>query len=361
MKQYSADYFNKKFHILFDKLMIKEGFVDAVKKTRKELGIPQDGFNSKLELAEYLMKRLSKKERQSITLMAFIEQYEMLHKKRIEEKDKEQFFNEFYKKIKGKDSSLAIMICYQWHLEDHNDFFTKDPVISHGKENSKLFSKGWSIFKKFFALDLLDQHIAMQFIEKYLFLGVNGVNEYIKSKISCQHCRYIGVSHFSPEGRNMVKGKDSYPFSGNYIFNEGAVKLLSSYFDSVFILIRPYAVKEQVIQYIEDNWNDLKEHMTEKNSFYKQLGVHPTKIKESDIERNQFVYDLYKLSKKDILKTYKGKQDLSGTDTYKEKIVSVILQEEYDIKMSPDAVKKTATRFAKSIKVKKEPKDIRDI
>jgi hypothetical protein len=307
------------------------------------------------------MKRLSKKERREITIRAFVEKYEEIHKKRMGEEDKEPFFKEFSKKINGEESSLVIMVCFQWRLEDHNDFFTKDPVISHGKENSKLFSKCWAIFNKFFALDLLDQHIAMQFIEKYLFLGVGGVNEYIKSKVACPHCRNIGVSHFSPEKGNMVAGKDRYPFSGNYIFNERAVKLLSSYFDSVFILIRPYAVKEQVIQYIEDNWNDLKGHMTEKNTFYKQLGVHPTKIKESDIEKNQFVYDLYKLSKKELLKTYKGKQDLSGKDIYKEKIVSVILQEEYSIEMSPDAVKKTATRFAKSTKVKKEPKDIRDI
>lgn len=361
MKQYSADYFNKKFHILFDKLLIKEGFINEIKKTRKELNIPNDGFSSKLEFAKYLINKLSKKEVEDIIFMTYMDQYEMLHKKVIEEEDKRQFFNEFSKKIKAKDNSLAIMACFQFHLEDHNDFFTKDLVVAHGKKNSELFSKAWSIFERFFALDLLDQHIAMQFIEKYLFLGVNGVDEYIKNKVSCNHCRYIGVSHFSPDRRNMEKGEGRYPFSGKYIFNEEAVKLLSSYFDGVFILIKPYAVREQVIQYIKDNWNDLKIHMTDKNTFYKQWGVHPTKIKESNDEKNQLVYNLYKLSKKELLKMYKGEQDLSGTDIYKEKIVSAILQEEYKIEMSGDAVKKTATRFAKSIKVKKEPKDIRDI
>lgn len=361
MKNYSADYFEKKFHILFDKLIIKEGFIDAVKQTRKKLGIPTDGFANKLELAEYLMSRLSKKEKEQTTTIAFMEQFETIHKKRIEEDDMKQVEKEFRKKFKGNESSpLAIMICFQMHLDDHNDFFTKDPIISHGARNSKLFEEGWTLFKKFFALDILDQHIAMQFIEKYLFLGVGGVNEYIKSKVACPHCRYIGVSHFSPDRRNM-EGQDKGPFSGKYLFNKNAVKLLSSYFDSVFVIIRPYATKELVIKYIEDTWDDLKEHMTEKNTFYKQLGIHPSKIKESNFEQNSLVYELYKLPKKDLIKKYKGQKDFSSSDIYKETIVSSILEEEYDIKMSSDAVKKSATRFAKSMKVKKEPKDIRDI
>jgi hypothetical protein len=361
MKKYSADYFEKKFHILFDKLIVKEGFVDAVKKTRKELGIPENGFDKQLELAEYLMNRLSKKEKEETTTIAFMEQYEITHKKRIEESDMERVTKEFLKKLKNdRIIPLAILICFQAHLDNHNDFFTKDPIISRGKENSKLFSKGWALFNKFFALDILDQHIAMQFIEKYLFLGIGGVNEYIKSKVACPHCRYIGVSHFSPEKGNM-EGKDKGPFSGTYIFNQGTVKLLSSYFDSVFVVIRPYATKEQVLNYIEDNWNDLKEHMTEKNTFYNQLGVNPNKIKESNFEQNNLIYELYKLSRKDLLKRYRGKRDFSIANVYKETIVSAILEEEYDIKMSTDAIKKSATRFAKSIKVKKEPKDIRDI
>jgi len=104
MKKYSADYFEKKFHILFDKLIVKEGFIDAVKKTRIELEIPEGGFNNQLELAEYLMNRLSEKEKEHITMLAFIEQYEAVNKKRIEESDREQFTKDFLKKFGKKKS-----------------------------------------------------------------------------------------------------------------------------------------------------------------------------------------------------------------------------------------------------------------
>jgi hypothetical protein len=43
MKKFSADYFEKKFRILFKKLFLKAGFLDAVKQTRKKLGLPVDG------------------------------------------------------------------------------------------------------------------------------------------------------------------------------------------------------------------------------------------------------------------------------------------------------------------------------
>ena len=89
--------------------------------------------------------------------------------------------------------------------------------------------------------------------------------------------------------------------------------------------------------------------------------MHPSLIKESDDERNRLIYELYKQSKKDLLKRYKGGDDLSGKGIYKEMIVSSILDYEYAIKISADAVKKTAGRYAKSIKIQQLPKDIRDI
>ena len=46
----------------------------------------------------------------------------------------------------------------------------------------------------------------------------------------------------------------------------------------------------------------------------------------------------------------------SGKDTQ-----AKILEKKYNVQMSADAVKKTATRFAKSTKIHQEPKDIRDI
>jgi len=93
--------------------------------------------------------------------------------------------------------------------------------------------------------------------------------------------------------------------------------------------------------------------MTEKNTFYRQLGIHPSKIKESNFEQNGLIYELYKLSKKDLLKKYQGKVDFSGPDIYKETIISAMLEEEYNIKMSTDAIKKTATRFCKINKSEK--------
>ena len=132
-------------------------------------------------------------------------------------------------------------------------------------------------------------------------------------------------------------------------------------FNSVFLIIKPYATKEEVLNYVEDNWDSLKKHVIEKNTFYKQYGVHPSKIKESDFERNRLIYELNKLSKKDLLKRYKGERDLSLKNIYKETIIAAILKEEYNASISPEAVKKAAARFDKTSRIKMLPKDIRDI
>ena len=42
-------------------------------------------------------------------------------------------------------------------------------------------------------------------------------------------------------------------------------------------------------------------------------------------------------------------------------VISKILEKRYNLKMSPDAIKRSATRFAKSIKIQKRQKDVRDI
>jgi hypothetical protein len=186
------------------------------------------------------------------------------------------------------------------------------------------------------------------------------VRDYIKEKIDCPFCRYIGVSHFSAERHNM-DGQDEGPFSNKYVFNKKTVKLLSAYFDSLFLIIKPYASKDQVIQYVNDNWEELKEHLIAKNTFYRQLEVSPARIKKSAGDRNRLIYELQKSSKKDLVARYKGDRDFSVTGIYKEDIVSAILKEEYGLSVSSDAVKKTASRFAKSKKLKRQPKDIRDI
>ena len=223
-----------------------------------------------------------------------------------------------------------------------------------------MFPETMKLIRKFWTLDLLDEHIMAHFVERYLFMGEFGVNQYIKNKTTCPMCRYIGVDHFSPD-RHDMEGQDKGPYSEGYIFNKRAVRRLSLNFHSVFLIIKPYATKEAVLQYVRDNWDALKEHMTEKNTFYKQFDVHPSKIKKSDFQLNQLVYELYKLSKKELLEHYKGEDDLSVKGVYKEAIISAILNEEHDISMSLNAVKKTATRFAKETKVKRKMKDIRDI
>ena len=158
-----------------------------------------------------------------------------------------------------------------------------------------------------------------------------------------------------------MDGRDEGPFSGKYLFNASAVKLLSSHFNSCFLIIKPYATKEQTIQYIKENWDHMKEHLITKNTFYKQAGVHPSKIKVSNFERNRLVYELYKLPKKELLDLYRGKKDFSLIGIYKETVIAAILKEQYEIEMSTDAIKKAATRFAKNARINNEPKDIRDI
>lgn len=361
MKKYSAEFFKKKFEILFNKLLVKEGFIDEIKEVRKELGIPvENGFINSLELTEFLSKKLTKSEKENVLILGFIERFEIENRVRVSEKDREKFFEYFMKNKNRKDGAIVSITFIQAVIENHNNPFTSNALLRETNFFSKLSPIVFRVFNKYWGFDLLDEQIAVNFLEKYLFLGGNGVRQYIQAKVDCPSCRYIGIDHFSPD-RHDMQGQDKGAFSKNYIFNKQAVKRLSSHFNSVFLLIKPYATKEQVLNYVEDNWNWLKEHLIEKNTFYKQFDTHPSKIKEVDFERNKLVYELYKLPKKELIKLYKGKRDFSGTGIYKETIISVILKEEHGIDMSPDAIKKSATRFAKSTKIKEQPKDIRDI
>ena len=367
MKKYSSEYFKKKFEILLNKLIIKEGLVNEIKEVRKGLGIPvKNGFLNSSELAEFLLKKLKKSEKERLIILAFINKYELethtqLSEKDIEDRDKfDEFFKYFFKKRIKRDNSIIIGDYFQTIIEDHINLFTSNTFLKETNFFSKLSPIVFRLFNKYLGFDLLDELITMHFVEKYLFLGENGVNQYIRAKVACPMCKYIGVDHFSPDRRDM-QGQDKGAFSKNYIFNKKFVRRLSMHFNSAFLLIKPYATKEEVLNYIEDNWNCLKEHLLEKNTFYRQLDVNPSKIKESNFDRNRLIYSLYKLSKKELLKRYKGQENFSGRYIYKERIISAILEEEYNIKMSQDAIKKTATRFAKSIKLKKEPRDIRDI
>jgi len=361
MKKYTDNYFEKKYKILFDKLTKKEGFDDEIKKTRAELGIPEKGFANTPELAHFLAKKLTKSEQRTLTFFAFATAYEYEKRMPITEENREEVLNAFVKKgHKDGIGLLPIMFELGKTIETHHSLFTKNSMFEKNKHLSKLFQAVIELMKKFWGVDLLDDHVIIHYIEKYLFMGQAGVNQYIRSKVSCHHCRYLGIDHFSPD-RHHMQGQDKGPYSKDYIFNKDAVKMLSAHFNSVFLIIKPYATKELVLNYIEDNWEDLKEHIIEKNTFYKQFDVHPSIIRESDEERNRLVYELNKLSKKELLKRYVGQKDFTQRGVYKEKIISAILDEEYGIQLSSDAVKKTAARYAKSVKVQTLPKDIRDI
>jgi hypothetical protein len=360
MKKYSADYFEKKYKILFDKLLQKEGFIDDIKKTRKELGLPVDGFPNGPELAFFFINKFTKDQQHSLTFIAFIRAYENEHKIRVSDENRDEVIKAFMKENKKGTGMVPMMVELGEAIETHHTLFTKYPFFEGNKYLSNLYKPVFKLMQKYWGVDLLDDHIIIHFIEKYLFMGHTGVNEYIRSKVSCHNCKYLGVEHFSPN-RNNMDGQDKGPYSKDYLFNKQTVEMLSQFFNSAFVIIKPYATKELLIQYIEDNWDDLKEHLIEKNTFYKQYDVHPSIIKESDDDKNRLVYELNKLSKKDLLKRYKGTRDFNHKGIYKENIVSAILDEEYEIKMSSDAVKKSANRFAKSIKIQQMPKDIRDI
>jgi hypothetical protein len=361
MKKYSADYFEKKYKILSDKLLQKEGFMDAVKAVRKDLKLPENGFDSPQELAFFFINKMTKSQQESLTFFAFVEAYAYKNKIFITEENRKEVIDAFIKEGYEKGGAMIpMMFELVKYIDSHHVMFTKYPLFEDNKYLSKLFPEVSKLMQKYWSVDLLDDHVIFHYIEKYMFLGPSGINQYIKSKIACHNCKYLGIEHFSPRRIDM-EGQDEGPYSKNYILNKEAVRRLSYHFNSVFLIVKPYATKEMLLQYVEDNWNDLKEHIIEKNPFYKQFDVNPSLIKESDDEKNRLVYELNKLSKKELLDKYKGKKDFSHKGIYKEAIVSAILEEEYDIHMAADAVKKTASRFANSIEVKRIPKDIRDI
>ncbi|MDB5236978.1 MAG: hypothetical protein JWL88_80, partial [Parcubacteria group bacterium] len=352
MKKYSTDYFEKKYKILAERLIQKDGFKVAIQAARKELGLPEKGFASTQELAYFLIGKMTKPEQRALTFVAFVEAYAHKNKISVTDENREEIEEAFFKEYKkdGGVGMIPMMFELAQNIETHHSLFTKHPFFEISKNLSKLFPAVKKLMQSFWGVDLLDDHVIIHYIEKYLFLGQAGIDQYIKSKLSCHNCKYLGIDHFSPSRADM-QGQDKGPYSKGYIFNKEAVQRLSAHFNSVFLIIKPYATKEMVHQYIEDNWDDLKEHIVEKNTFYKQFDVNPTLIKESDDERNKLVYELNKLPKKELLEMYKGAEDFSPTGIYKETIVSAILAEEYDIQMTSDAVKKTASRYSSSTKV----------
>ena len=360
MKKYSAEYYHKKFDILFQRLLAKEGFVDEIKKIRQTLGIPiEDGFSNSLQFANYLLGKMSNDEKEDAMYIGFMEQYKNEKKVPFGDIDRDDFLDYF--KQRKKEKYNPFIIFFQSITKDTHSVFTRNPIFKLFKEDktfSKLSSIISKIWDKYYDLDLLEKMIVLHFIEKYLFLGTDGVNKYIKNRIDCPSCRHIGIHNFSPRKNHMQGGKTSLD---DYIFNKGTVKYLSTYFDSTFLIIKPYSTKDQVIQYVEDNWDTMKEHALNKTLLDDHSRVYPGRIKESDLEKKRLVYDLFNLPRKELEQQYREIEKNLPIPSYKESLVSCILDKKHDIKMSPDAVKKAVTRYAKSSRVTKEPLDIRDI
>jgi hypothetical protein len=361
VKKYSKDYFEKRFHLLYEKLVNKENFVETVIKARKLLNIPEKGFESSFELVEYLISRIPKDEIESHMFYSFCMEYEDKTGLKLKENQFDEFSENFYQKYKGKyNDTQSIALRYQEDIENHQILFTHSLSILLNDKNIVLKEKVKEIFDFFMEVELLDAHIISHFIEKYLFLGDKGVCNYINKRILCSSCRYYSISHFSPKRYDMQNQEDG-PFSGKYFFNKETSRMLSNFFDSYFLFIKPYAQKGEVLSYIEDNWDTIKKDLNEKNSFYKQFEFKPSRLRKSDYKKNRLIYELNKKSKKELLDICIDKQSFPAQGVYKEEIISQILKEKYGWEMSNDAIKKTATRFRKSIKTKKTAKNIRDI
>jgi len=361
MKKYSTDYFEKKYKILYERLLQKDGFIDEIKEIRKKLKIPEDGFDGLQDFAEFLIKKMTKTQKENLTFFTFLDIYAVKNKICITEENRDEAIESFIKEgYEDGISMMAMMFSLIEKIDNHHSLITEQPLFKENKKLSDFSPSVKSLIKKYWSVDLLDDHVILNYVERYLLMGETGVNGYIKNKLSCHNCKYLGIGNFSPN-RNHMDGQDEGIYSKKYLFNKDTVRMLSMYFDSVFVIIKPYATKQMMLQYIDENWDDLKASLIEKNKFYKQFDVKPSVIRKSDDEKNRLIYELNKLSKKDLLIRYKGEEDFSLSGIYKERIVSAILKEEYSIDMTSDAVKKSASRFAKSIKIQKEPKDIGDI
>ena len=93
MKKFSAEYFEKKYRILFNKLFVKRGFSDTVKELRKKLEIPDNGFTNETDLACFVISKMNAEEQRSIAFLAFIEDYARKNNLTLENENKERIIN----------------------------------------------------------------------------------------------------------------------------------------------------------------------------------------------------------------------------------------------------------------------------
>ena len=205
MKKYSSDYFEKKFKILFSKLLAKEGFLNAVKEARVELEIPDGGFANETSLAHFLINKMSNDEWRTLGFFAYIEAYEHKNKTTLNKENSEEIIKSYQKETsskKGGNGIFQAMFNLEEHIQNHNELFTtylkEKPIFGKNKFLSQLSPNVFKLVNAFWGFDLLDEQIIINLIEKYLFLGDYGIAQYIKNKVACPNCKYIGVQHFSP-------------------------------------------------------------------------------------------------------------------------------------------------------------------
>src|SRR3990167_6476645 len=154
MKKYSVDYFEKKYKILADKLLQKEGFTEAVKETRKELGLPENGFGNGPELAFFIVGKMSKEEQQSLTFFAFVEAYAFENKIAITDENRVEITSAFLKKgYKRGISMVAMMFELAKNIESHHALFTTYPTFDKNKYLSKLSPAVKKLMERFWGVD----------------------------------------------------------------------------------------------------------------------------------------------------------------------------------------------------------------
>ena len=365
MKKFDKKYFDKKYTTLFERLISKTEFKNEIDSIRNKEGIPQDGFSSTRDLAVFLGSKFNSEETDITASCFFFQEYETKIGRECKETDMEDAQKEFSKLFEESPHVDYDQIDYLVDkidsvVSDHHIIFTRSYIFEMIPKIKKIFLQAQNLLPKYHGVDLLDPYITIHMIEKYLFLGEDGVQSFITNQTICKNCRYLGINYFSPQRKDM-EGQEEGAFKEGYVFNEETNKMLSRFFDCGFIIVKQYATKGEVLQYIDDNWESLKEELITKNVFYKQFGLSISKIKPSDLEKNRLVYELSKLTKKELIQRYNGDRDFAVPGIYKETIISSILKEEYGIQMNGEAVKKTAVRFSKSEELIKNPKDIEDI
>ncbi len=153
MKKYSTEYFEKKYKILSDKLIQKEGFINEIKAARKELGLPVEGFTDAPELAVFLVGKMSKSEQEMLTYFAFLEAYAYENKISITDENREEVHKAFLKKGYKKGIGMIPMVFWlSQQLMTHHSMFTAQPISKKNKYLSSLYPVVKKLMQKFWGI-----------------------------------------------------------------------------------------------------------------------------------------------------------------------------------------------------------------